>query len=55
MIYLRDRNAKKKTQGQDLTKRLILDELKYKITREINQHHNKESEEKPKLKGENEE
>jgi hypothetical protein len=30
---MRDRTNKKKTQGQELTKRLILDELKYKITR----------------------
>lgn len=53
MIYMRERISKKKRQGAELTKRLIFDEIKFKITQGIQPTEKKQIEDKGKNTGEN--
>ncbi len=53
MIYMRERISKKKGQGPELTKRLIFDEIKFKITQGIQPAEKKQIEDKGKNTGEN--
>jgi hypothetical protein len=51
---MRDRGARKKTEGPELAKRLIIDEIKQKINQGLMNNKKNLSEDKPLGKGENE-